>query len=173
MKDINQITFCALMSALTVALMFVGSIFCYTAPLVAACCGYMNSIIANEVKFSRAIYSYFIVFFLANLFVARKAILIDYFIFSGIYPVIETKIVKIKNLLLKLFCKFIIFFICSVSIINFNLFLLSVSNMPIQQIKLMGYVAMIAWCFCFDYFLQDAKKMYRFKVKPRFVKNYC
>lgn len=171
MKTVNEVTFCALISALSVALMFLGSIFCYASLLVAACCGYLNLIVANETKLSRAFCCYFIVLFLASLFVARKSILIDYAIFSGIYPIIEVHISKIENLIFKLMFKFSVFLICSFSMISFNLFLMGLNNMPLKKVKAVGYAAMLAWCFCFDYFLQDVKKIYIMRIRPKLLKQ--
>lgn len=170
-KDIKQITFCGLISALSVALMFLSTIFCYSSLIGAACCGYLNLIVAKETKISRAFCSYFIVITLASLFVARKSILINYAIFNGIYPIVETKISNIKNISLRFVFKCLIFSLCSLIIINFNLFILGLNNMPTKQVQILGYVSMFAWCFCFDFFLQDVKNLYITKIRPQILKQ--
>lgn len=172
MKNINQITFCAIISALNVVLMFLGSVFCHANLLISACCGYLNAITAHEIKFSRAICSHFIIIVLASLFVARKSILIEFCVFSGIYPILETKFSPIKNYMFKILIKTSIFLTCSLFIIGFNAFLIGLYNIPTKNtshIFLVSYFLTIIWCFCFDYFLQDFKTIYISKIRPKIV----
>lgn len=184
MKEINQIAFCAMMSSLSVAIMFVGSIFCYSTLLVAAGGGFVAAIVARETSFSNSIIFYFVVVVLTNLFVPRKGILIDYLLFVGIYPILEFKICKIKNSIIRFGFKIIIFTISAILMLglgllisgindiklkNFSIF--GVINIPIENVKLIGLCVLIIWCFCYDFFLQEFKSFYEKQLKSRIFKH--
>lgn len=168
-KNIHQIAFCAIMSALSVALMFLGSLFFYSTMLIAFFCGFLSAIVAIETSSSKAFCAYFVVVFLALFFVARKTMVIHYALFGGFYPILELKIKKIKSYILQFMLKLTIMCICSFIIMALTLFIAGLSNIQENNLKLTSYLLFVISCFCYDYFLQEFKAFYINKIKNKFI----
>ena len=167
MKNINQIAFSAIVSALSIVLMFLGSLISYSTMLIAFCCGFFSAIVVMETTMSRAYCSYFIVVVLAMFFIARKTMVLNYALFGGFYPILEYKISKIKSFILKAVIKTLTFCICSFAIIKLTLFIAGLDNSTLAaglNLKFYFLTSVIA-CFCYDFFCKNLRAFTLTKLK--------
>ena len=161
-----------MMIALSLALMFISSIFCYSTFLVAFAGGLLSYITALETKLTRAFCAYLIIVMLSMFFIARKSAVIDYTLFCGFYPIIELKISKLNSFLTKLLIKLMIFFTCAYVTLNLNFFIAGISNVHAPKLKFTAYLIFSMSCLCFDYFLQEFKLFYNKKIKNKILRHF-
>ncbi|MCD7872779.1 MAG: hypothetical protein LUG21_05705 [Clostridiales bacterium] len=109
MKNSVRAAVGGLCTALSVVLMFLGGaiyIFTYAVPMLL---GIVIITVNKTLGAKTALSVYFSTSVLSMILVAEKEIVLIYILFFGYYPVLRSKIQKIKSLLLRILLKFILF----------------------------------------------------------------
>ena len=109
MKKSKQIAFCGMLAALSIALMFLGSIiwaFTYIAPLL---CSLIMIIINKSIGRGYSLSTYAAVGIISLIFLPDKECALTYIFFFGYYTIIKEDLEKIKSRLGSLAIKLLIF----------------------------------------------------------------
>lgn len=109
MNKTKIVAFSGVLTALSVVLLFLGtviSVFAYVSPMI---CGAVLIASLRNVNEKSAWLIYSAVSIISFLFMADKECSLTYIFFFGYYPIIKSKIDRIKNKILRLFLKLIIF----------------------------------------------------------------
>lgn len=131
MKKSKQISLCGLMSALSIALLYFGSviwIFSYLMPIIASL---IMIIIINNLSNKYAWLVFGVVSVISILFSPDKECALTYTLFFGYYPIIFENINKIKNKIVKLAVEFITF---NISMVVSQLTCIYVFGIPFDNI---------------------------------------
>lgn len=127
MKNTSKITFCALMSALSVAFMML-SYFPYFTYAVPALSGIMGLIVLIEIGGKWPWFTYIVTSVLVMIFAETEAKFM-YILLFGYYPVLKAYIEKLRNRIMQYIIKFLVFNAAVVSVLFITVKLL---GMPLD-----------------------------------------
>lgn len=174
MKKSVKAAFCGMAAALSVALMFAGSlfyIFAYAIPMLLGIIVFMiNKTFGRGVAF----YVYLAVSVLSMLFVPDKEAVLMYALFFGYYPIIKPYIEKIKVKSLPTVLKFLLF---NASVFVIEFLCVKVFGIPFfddgvfSKSMLVFFTVAMNLCFVmYEFFLEKFKIIYERKIEPRIIK---
>ena len=174
MKKSVKAAFCGMAAALSVALMFAGSlfyIFAYAVPLVL---GIIVFMIHKTFGKGYAFYVYLAVSILSILFVPDKETALMYALFFGYYPIIKPSIEKIKVKVLPFLLKLLLF---NFSVFVIELLCVKAFGIPFfedgvfSKSLLIFFAVAMNLCFVmYEGFLKNLKILYERKIEPRILK---
>lgn len=176
MNKTVKITFCSIVTALSVAVMFLSGLIpiatiaiaalvgCFTIPVVAQC----------SVKWGFAVYTMTAI--LSFFFVVDKETVLFYVLFFGYYPVIYGMLSRIKNNVLRYIAKLGIF---NVAVLIEGLIATYILLLPIEDVGILGkYTIAVIWVlanivfFMFDYSLRGIIGMYYYRLHSVIKKTF-
>ena len=165
-----KLSFCSIMSSLsTVAMILTGiiPIGTYALPAIA---GVLLLPIIIEFGCKPSIYAYITTALLCTVLAADKEAVVLFILFFGYYPIVKSKLAKIKFKFLQLLLKLLIF---NVTIILSYLIAIKVLLVPQEALVIAGislpYVLLIFGNIVFlmyDYCINLIAIMYVFKIRP-------
>lgn len=130
MTKTKQVAFSGMLSALSVILMFLGSVVSVLSYVMPLASGLLMIIAVENISKKSATAIYFCVSLLSIILLSDKECALFYISFFGYYPIIKSNIDKIKNKLLLWIARAIIF---NVSIISNQLICVYVFNIPFDE----------------------------------------
>lgn len=174
MKTTSKITFCAMMSALAVALMML-SYFPYFTYAVPAVAGLTGLVVLIEIGGKWPWFTYIVTAVLCSIFAEPEAKLM-YLLLFGYYPILKSFIEKIPNRLVQYLLKFAIF---NVSVVAVYFILTKILGMPIDDFGPLGKWGMIAFAvlanitfYYYDIVLVRVANLYLRKIHKNIRKTF-
>ena len=174
LKKSVKTAFCGIAAALSLALMFAGSllsVFAYAVPMFL---GVVVFMINKTFGKGYAFYVFLAVAILSMLFVPDKETALMYALFFGYYPIVKQIIEKIKVIILPFILKLLLF--------NFSVFIIEFLCVKVFGIPffddgvfsksiLILFVAAMNLCFIiYERFLKNFKILYERKIEPKILK---
>ena len=169
MKKSKQIALCAMLAALSITLMFLGSIiwaFTYIAPLVSSI---IMIIICDTANRKNALITYAAISIISAIFLPDKECALTYVFFFGYYVIIREYLQKIRPKALSILIKALIY---NIGIISSQLILVYVFGIPfdgfwgIWGIVILILVANLVF-FIYELMLSRVITLYEIKYKNR------
>lgn len=169
MKKSKQIALCSMLAALTLTMMFLGSViwaFTYVAPLAGSVIMLIICDVANR---KNAFLTYLAISIISVFFLPDKECALTYVFFFGYYVIIRDSIEKIKPKALSFTVKVLIY---NVGIISSQLLLIYVFNVPLDNswgkwgIALLVALANIVF-LTYELMLSRLIMLYNYKYKKR------
>lgn len=161
-------------AALSVALMFAGSLFYIFAYAIPMLLGILVFMINKTFGKGYAFYVYLAVAVLSMLFVPDKETALMYALFFGYYPIIKPYIEKIK---VKTFPSVLKLLLFNFSILVIELLCVKVFGIPFfddgvfSKSMLVFFTVAMNFCFVmYEGFLKNYKIIYERKIEPRILK---
>ena len=174
MKKSVKAAFCGMAAALSVALMFAGSLFYIFAYAIPMLLGIIVLMINKTFGRGVAFYVYLAVSVLSMLFVPDKEAVLMYAFFFGYYPIIKPYIEKIKVKLLPTALKYLLF---NASVFVIEILCVKVFGIPFfydgvfSKSMLVFFTVAMNLCFVmYEFFLEKFKIIYERKIEPRIIK---
>lgn len=174
LKKSVMVAFCGMAAALSVALMFAGSLFYVFAYAIPMLLGIVVFMINKTFGKGYAIYVFIAVSVLSMLFVPDKETVLMYALFFGYYPIIKPYIEKIKVKGLSLILKLLIF---NLSVLIIETLCVKLFNIPFfddgvfSKSMLIFFAVAMNLCFVmYEGFLKNFKIIYERKIEPRILK---
>lgn len=130
MKNAKLAAYSGVVSALSVILLFIGSIsfsLGYVMPIVS---GLLMIFLIESVSYKSAFISYISTCVLSLLLLNDKETALFYVLFFGYYPILRTYLCKIKPIIVRIILKLIIF---NISMLSVQLFLIYLFNIPFDN----------------------------------------
>lgn len=172
MKKTKDIAFCGLISALSIAICLIGSLFTVTkfiAPIIA---GLIVIIVIECVGIKQSIITYVSVSILLFIILSKKSGAIAYILLFGYYPIIHFALEKLKVKMTAIITKVIIF----LSVGTLSAFI-GLQFMPaiqerndFRKLMIIGIVLYTVFAIVYDLFLKVLFIQFRVRLKPRFDK---
>lgn len=170
-----RISFCAIISAICIILMF-GALIPSLAYAVPAVAGILIWTICEQINSKWAVLSYIAVVLLS--FMLIPEIEADFFLLSffGYYPTLCESLKKIKNKVIRYIVKLLVFNISIIITYNILCAILSVDKMLEGMESFGQYAVFVLWgmgliaFILYDLFLDVAKDLYIKIIKPKFNK---
>lgn len=174
MKTTSKITFCAMMSALAVALMML-SYFPYFTYAVPAVAGLVGLVVLIEIGGKWPIFTYIVTSVLCLIFAEPEAKLM-YLLLFGYYPILKSVIERISNRLVQYVLKFIVF---NAAIVAVYFILNKILGMPLDDFGPLGKWGMIAFAvlanitfYYYDIVLVRVANLYLRKIHKNIRKTF-
>lgn len=173
LKKSVKAAFCGISAALSVALMFAGSLFYVFAYAIPMLLGLIVFMINKTFGKSYAFYVFLAVSILSMLFVPDKETSLMYTLFFGYYPIVKPYIEKIKVKVIPFLLKILLF--------NFSVFIIEylcvkAFNIPFfddgvfSKSMLIFFAVSMNICFImYEYFLKNFKILYERKLEQRII----
>lgn len=174
MKNASRLAVCGITTALSVVLMFLGGIsfvFAYVMPMLV---GLFMIMIKRTFGSASAWITYAATAVLSFILVADKECMLMYVMFFGFYPIIYESINKVKNTILRIALKLIIFngLISAVQLILVYVFGIPFLEEGEGVWLISAFVLLMNFLFLFyDRILVSLTKLYEMKVEPK-IKKY-
>ncbi|MDE5600820.1 MAG: hypothetical protein K2I60_04300, partial [Oscillospiraceae bacterium] len=109
MKGTKQLAFCGIISAISVALMFISGIFSFLSYAIPGICGALLIMVMIDISKSKSFLIYIVVGVLSLLIVANKTSVLAYILLLGYYPILKFFIENIKNTFFECTLKLLVF----------------------------------------------------------------
>lgn len=174
MKTTSKITFCAMMSALAVALMML-SYFPYFTYAVPAVAGLVGLVVLIEIGGKWPIFTYIVTSVLCLIFAEPEAKLM-YLLLFGYYPILKSVIERISNRLVQYLLKFIVF---NVAIVAVYFILNKILGMPLDDFGTLGKWGIAAFAvisnitfYYYDIVLVRVANLYLRKIHKNIRKTF-
>ncbi|MDE5671602.1 MAG: hypothetical protein K2I14_09130 [Eubacterium sp.] len=174
MKKSVKAAFCGMAAALSVALMFAGSLFYVFAYAIPMLLGIIVFMIHKTFGRSYAFYVYLAASILSMLFVPDKETALMYALFFGYYPIVKHYIERIKIKALSLLLKLLLF---NLSVFVIEILCVKLFNIPFfddgvfSKSMLIFFAVAMNLCFVmYEGFLKNYKIIYERKIEPRILK---
>ena len=173
MGDIKQITYCGLISALSVAIMFLGGAVCFLDYSVSGLCGAFLIVVVLEIGKTRAFFVYLTVSALSLILISEKNTVLTYILIFGYYPMLKSNIEKLNSKILEFFLKLFIFFISNLlyfalGALIFGLDFLMESGF---LMLILSFLTSILTSQVYDIFLSCFAKHYIKVLRPKIFKH--
>ena len=172
MEDIKKTTYCGLICALSVAIMFIGGTLTLLDYSISGLCGAFLVIVIHEFGKTRAFFVYLVVAILSLLIVSEKNIALTYILIFGYYPILKSLIEKLNRKILEFLLKLTIFFISN--LLYFALTALAFGLAYLLEsgflILILNFLASILTSLVYDLFLSSCAKYYIKTLKPKIFK---
>ena len=172
MGDVKKITYCGLISALSVAIMFIGGIVSFLDYSVSGLCGAFLIVVVLEIGRARAFLVYLTVSALSLILISEKNIALTYILIFGYYPILKSLIEKLNRKILEFLLKLTIFFISN--LLYFALTALAFGLAYLLEsgflMLILNFLASILTSLVYDLFLSSCEKYYIKTLKPKIFK---
>lgn len=174
MKKSVKAAFCGMAAALSVALMFAGSLFYVFAYAIPMLLGMIVFMINKTFGRGYALYVYLAVSILSMLFVPDKEAVLMYALFFGYYPIIKPFVEKIKIKVLPFVLKLLLF---NIAVFVIEILCVKVFGIPFfddgvfSKSILIFFAVSMNLCFVmYEFLLRNFKIIYERKIEPRITK---
>ena len=173
MGDVKKITYCGLISALSVAIMFIGGAVSFLDYSVSGLCGAFLVVVVLEIGKNRAFFVYLTVSALSLILISEKNIALTYILIFGYYPMLKSSIEKLNARILEFFLKLSIFLISnllyfSLSALIFGLDFLMESGF---LMLVLSFLTSILTSQVYDIFLSCFAAHYIKVLRPKLFKH--
>ena len=111
MKDVRNLAYCGVFSALGVVIMFFGGVFSFLSYSISGICGSFLVIVIVEMGKSKAFFIYIVTSVLALVFVSEKSVVFSYIFLLGYYPILKVYIEKLRLVVYRYILKISVFLI--------------------------------------------------------------
>ncbi|MDR0738798.1 MAG: hypothetical protein LBF33_01430 [Oscillospiraceae bacterium] len=173
MKISNKLALSGLISSMSVAVMLLATIFPGGSLASSMVAGIILVIIALECKGKWAFSAFISTSFLSAFLVTDKESVIFFIVFFGHYPILKTRLDKIKNKILRIVLKISVFNICivSASFLSFRFLGIPIENFEIFGIKapylLLLFSNIVFWMY--ESLIIKFIKVYTYKFQKRIL----
>ena len=164
MRKTKNLTFCSIMVALSVVLLFLCSFIealDLTAVLISSVC---VVVVDEELRLKRAVAVYLATGLLAFLILPSKLIAIEYFIFA-LYPVLKRQINKTGRVV-SIILKGIYIVTATVGDLTIIKFFFP-AEMESQLLYILSAVVSVVWIILYDLFYSRLARLYHFKLRQQ------
>lgn len=172
MNKTKNIAFCGLVSALSIAICLIGSLFTVTkfiAPIIA---GLIVVIVIECIGIKQSIITYVSVSILLFIVLSKKSSAIAYILLFGYYPIIHFVLEKSKVKMIAIIAKLFIFLSVGTLAVFIGLQFMPViqERNDFRKLMAIGIVLYIVFAIVYDLFLKVLFVQFRVRLKPRFDK---
>ena len=164
-KEIKKITLSSLFSALIVVLILIGTFFDLLDITVAAVCALAVYILLIEAGLKYSFLVYLTSGVLCLIFSPMSSATLYFIGFFGYYPIIKTKLRKLKKHLRKLIC-LLLFNTSMIALMLLFKAVFALQNEPIYMYVLLLVTSNVFY-FCFDYLLDVFTVIYFKKIRNK------
>lgn len=172
MKDVRNLAYCGVFSALGVVIMFFGGVFSFLSYSISGICGSFLVIVIVEMGKSKAFFIYIVTSVLALVFVSEKSVVFSYIFLLGYYPILKVYIEKLRLVVYRYILKISVFLISlclymGIFVVFFEVDLLGKYS---GWIWILGGLVFLIACLIYDFFLTIFVIYYVDKLKPKLFK---
>ncbi len=174
MKTTSKITFCALLTALAVAIMLL-SYFPYFTYAVPAVSGLVGLVVLIEIGGKWPLLTYIVSAVLILIFAEPEAKLM-YALFFGYYPILKAYIERIGKRVVQYLIKFVVF---NAAILSVYFIAVKILGMPLDDFDTFGKIGLIVFLvlanitfFLYDIVLVRVAAVYMKKIHPAIKKSF-
>lgn len=172
MKDVRDLVYCGVFSALSVAIMFLGGAFSLLSYSISGICGSFLVIVIVEMGRAKAFFIYIVTSVISLIFVSEKSIVFSYIFLLGYYPILKIYIEKLRLVVYRYILKISVFllslcFYMGIFIVFFEVDLFGKYS---SWIWVLGGLIFLVACLMYDFFLVIFENYYVNKLKPKLFK---
>lgn len=172
MKDVRNLAYCGVFSALGVAIMFLGGAFSLLSYSISGICGSFLVIVILEMGKAKAFFIYIVTSVLSLIFVSEKSIVFSYIFLLGYYPILKIYIEKLRLVVYRYILKMSVFVISLCSYVGLSIAFLGVDlfGKYSSWIVILGGLVFLIACLTYDLFLSIFANYYINRLKPKLFK---